>query len=109
MLGNLDVSQPPPVRSHTLAEIAPGLTQHRSLELGFEIGWPPAGWQAAVDPFQLMGLQAQFGVPPVVGAKKWLPNFNEYTLRTDLQLTRKLEKAIQEARDPAERRKVESG
>ena len=33
----------------------------------------------------------QFGIPLIIGAKKGFPNFNEYTLRTDLQVTRKLE------------------
>ena len=34
---------------------------------------------------------SQYGIPLVIGAKKDFPNFNEYTLRTDLQVTRKLE------------------
>ena len=33
----------------------------------------------------------QFGIPLVIGAKKGFPNFNEFTLRTDFQVTRKLE------------------
>ncbi|MBI5388316.1 MAG: pilus assembly PilX N-terminal domain-containing protein [Verrucomicrobia bacterium] len=33
----------------------------------------------------------QHGVPVVVGAKKGFPNFNECSMRTDVQLTRKLE------------------
>ncbi len=32
-----------------------------------------------------------YGIPPVVGAKKFLPNFNEYSLLTDFLLTRKLQ------------------
>ena len=32
-----------------------------------------------------------YGIPWVVGARKGLPNFNEYSLLTDLQVTRKLE------------------
>lgn len=35
--------------------------------------------------------EGQYGVPVVLGAKKGFPNFNEYTLRTDVQVTRKLE------------------
>ena len=31
------------------------------------------------------------GIPLIIGAKKGLPNFNEYTLRTDILLSRKLE------------------
>jgi len=31
------------------------------------------------------------GIPLVVGAKKWLPNFNEYTLRSDITVARKLQ------------------
>ena len=33
----------------------------------------------------------QFSIPLVIGAKKGFPNFNEFTLRTDFQVTRKLE------------------
>ena len=33
----------------------------------------------------------QRGLPLVIGAKKGFPSFNEYTLRTDFQVTRKLE------------------
>ena len=32
-----------------------------------------------------------FGIPLVIGAKKGFPNFNEYTFRTDVTVTRKLE------------------
>jgi hypothetical protein len=32
----------------------------------------------------------QYGIPLVIGAKKGFPNFNEYTLQTDVQVTRKL-------------------
>lgn len=31
------------------------------------------------------------GIPPVIGAKKWLPNFNEYTMRSDITVERKQE------------------
>jgi hypothetical protein len=31
------------------------------------------------------------GIPLVVGAKKWLPNFNEYTMRSDITVARKLQ------------------
>lgn len=33
----------------------------------------------------------RYGIPLVIGAKKGFPNFNEYTLRTDIQVARKLE------------------
>ena len=35
------------------------------------------------------------GIPLVIGAKKGLPNFNEYTLRTEVLLSRKLEVVYQ--------------
>lgn len=65
-LGTMDVSQPSPGRARSLAEIAPGLQRYHSREFGFEIGWPPAGWQAITDPFQLMNLQAQMGLNPML-------------------------------------------
>ena len=33
----------------------------------------------------------QYGIPCVIGAKKGFPNFNEMTLQTDIQVTRKLQ------------------
>ena len=40
---------------------------------------------------QWLTANRQYGIPLVIGAKKGYPNFNEYTLRTDMQVTRKLE------------------
>jgi hypothetical protein len=40
------------------------------------------------------------GIPLVIGAKKGLPNFNEYTLRTDLTLSRKREVVYQDKNAP---------
>lgn len=80
-LGTMDVSQPRAARPRSLAEIAPGLQRHRSAEFGYEIGWPPAGWQVFDQPFHLAQLQGQMGLSPtlrlnlVLLHENWLAGF----------------------------------
>jgi hypothetical protein len=40
------------------------------------------------------------GIPLVIGAKKWLPNFNEFTVRSDITVARKLEVVRNSAPSP---------
>lgn len=47
-----------------------------------------------------LATEGQYGIPVVIGAKKGFPNFNEYTLRTDVQVTRKLELRRADAASP---------
>ncbi len=42
-----------------------------------------------------------FGLPLVVGAKKGIPNFNEFSLQTAVQVTRKLQVAKRSLTDPS--------
>lgn len=65
-LGAMDVSQPPVGQRRPLAEIAPGLRRHHNAGMGFEIGWPPEGWEAVENPFQLQQIQAQFQLAPTL-------------------------------------------
>src|SRR5439155_6831480 len=41
-----------------------------------------------------------YGIPYVIGAKKGFPNFNEFLLRTSVQVTRRLEARKRSREDP---------
>jgi hypothetical protein len=55
---------------------------------------PPGGWvdlNAATGPKSLTPNSMVYGLPLIIGAKKGLPNFNEFAMTTTFTITRKLE------------------
>jgi hypothetical protein len=72
-----------------------GFTEEKFTDISIQSGFPAVDLLATNNPAAVIlatgGDALVYGVPPVVGARKGLPNFNEFQIEPIVSLTRKLQ------------------